>query len=296
MNKSGKAFYYSFLAPCLIFLLVVAIFPLIFAVVLSLQQYDLTNLASNRFVGLNNYLSMLTDKNFWSSLGRSIYFTVLSVGISFILGFILALILNRKDIIGNNFFRSIYLIPMILAPMVIGATFRYMLNTDFGIINFLLSKVGLPKISFLGNSAWALNSIIIVDIWQWTPFMVLVLLAGLESLPNEPYEAAQIDGANFWQELKYITLPFLNPVITIAILIRTMDAFRDFDKIFMMTSGGPGSSSETLSYYVWKIGFQWFQMGQGSAWGIFMLYFVIFISWLYLKTLGKQILKGEENQ
>lgn len=296
MNKSEKAFYYSFLAPCLIFLLVVAIFPLIFAVVLSLQQYDLTNLASNRFVGLNNYLSMLTDKNFWSSLGRSIYFTVLSVGISFILGFILALILNRKDIIGNNFFRSIYLIPMILAPMVIGATFRYMLNTDFGIINFLLSKVGLPKISFLGNSAWALNSIIIVDIWQWTPFMVLVLLAGLESLPNEPYEAAQIDGANFWQELKYITLPFLNPVITIAILIRTMDAFRDFDKIFMMTSGGPGSSSETLSYYVWKIGFQWFQMGQGSAWGIFMLYFVIFISWLYLKTLGKQILKGEENQ
>jgi multiple sugar transport system permease protein len=180
---------------------------------------------------------------------------------------------------------------MIIAPMVIGATFRYLLNPDFGIINYILNIFGLPKYAFLGNSSLALNSLIVVDIWQWTPFMILVLLAGLESLPEEPYEAAKIDGANFWQELKYITIPLLKPIISIAVLIRTMDAFKAFDKIFMMTSGGPGSSTETLSYFVWKVGFQWFKMGEASAMGIFMLYFVVFLSWLYIRTAGKDLMK-----
>ncbi|MBO8127533.1 MAG: sugar ABC transporter permease [Firmicutes bacterium] len=292
MSIKGKGFYYTLLAPSLIFMLLVVVFPLIYAVILSLQQYDLTNPLGNQFVGIQNYVRMFTDVNFWASLGRSVYFTVASVSLSFVFGLAIALLLNRQDIIANNFFRSVYLIPIVIAPMVIGATFRYMLSYDYGIINYLLNLIGLPKVAFLGSSQWALNSIILVDVWQWTPFMILVLLAGLESLPKEPYEAARIDGANFWQELRYITLPLMKPVITIAVLIRTMDAFRAFDKVFMMTSGGPGSSSETLSYYVWKTGFQWFKMGEGSARGIFMLYFVVFISWLYLRTLGKGILKG----
>ncbi len=267
------------------------VFPLIYTLVLSLQQYNLTNPTLRGFVGLKNYWEMIINKRFWMALGRSLYYTFFSVGLSFIIGFITALILSKKEIIGNNIFRSIFLIPMIIAPMVIGSTFRYLLNPSFGIVNYLLQLIGLPKLAFLGNSSLALNSLIMVDIWQWTPFMILVLLAGFESLPKEPFEAAQIDGANFWQELVYITIPLLKPIISIAVLIRTMDAFRAFDKIFMMTSGGPGSSTETLSFYVYKVGFQYFKMGDAAAMGIFMLYFVVFLSWLYMKTLDKTLTK-----
>jgi multiple sugar transport system permease protein len=289
--KDDKMFYWLLLMPLVVFILLLVVFPLLYALFLSFQEHNLTKPTQQGFVALKNYLSMLTNNRFWLALGRSIYYTVFSVGISFIIGLFTALILSREKIIGNNFFRSIFLIPMIIAPMVIGATFRYLLNPDFGIINYILNIFGLPKYAFLGNSSLALNSLIVVDIWQWTPFMILVLLAGLESLPEEPYEAAKIDGANFWQELKYITIPLLKPIISIAVLIRTMDAFKAFDKIFMMTSGGPGSSTETLSYFVWKVGFQWFKMGEASAMGIFMLYFVVFLSWLYIRTAGKDLMK-----
>lgn len=289
--KNNKAFYYGLLLPSIIFFLLIVVFPLIYTLVLSLQQYNLTNPTLRGFIGLKNYWGMIINKRFWMALGRSLYYTFFSVGLSFIIGFITALILSKKKIIGNNIFRSIFLIPMITAPMVIGSTFRYLLNPSFGIVNYLLQLIGLPKLAFLGDSSLALNSLIMVDIWQWAPFMILVLLAGFESLPKEPFEAAQIDGANFWQELVYITIPLLKPIISIAVLIRTMDAFRAFDKIFMMTSGGPGSSTETLSFYVYKVGFQYFRMGDAAAMGIFMLYFIVFLSWLYMKTLDKTLTK-----
>jgi len=175
---------------------------------------------------------------------------------------------------------------MILSPLVTGMAFRFMYDFDYGVINYFLTLLGLRKIAFVGESMWALMSVILVDAWQWTPFMILVLLAGLESLPEEPYEAARIDGASRRGEFLYVTVPLMKPIILTSLLIRFVDAFKEFDKVYAITGGGPGLSSETLSMYIWKTGFQWFKIGPAAAMSIVMLYFVVFVTSLYIRGVG----------
>jgi multiple sugar transport system permease protein len=197
----------------------------------------------------------------------------------------IALLLHRRDIYGTGAARTIILIPMILTPMVIGAMFRFILDYDNGLIDTALPLLGLPRIPFLAHAGWALASVILVDVWQWTPFVALVLLAGLEALPKDPYEAAQVDGASRWAQLRHITFPLLTPVITLVLLLRTMDAFREFDKTYIMTGGGPGIATQTLPIYIWRAAFENFNMGFAAAIGEIMLILITIVSIIFVKRL-----------
>jgi multiple sugar transport system permease protein len=275
------------LGPTLLVLLGLLAFPTVYVLIVSLRDFQLTAgpTADHPLVGLENYASLLSDPAFFAALGRSLLFTVTSVGLTFVLGLAIALLLNRRDIPGVGFTRTVILVPLILTPLVIGATYRFMLETDNGIVNEILGFVGLGPVPFLADPTWAMVSVILVDAWQWTPFATLVLLAGLESLPAEPFEAARVDGASRWSTLWYITLPLLAAPIAVVLLIRTMDAFREFDKIFIMTAGGPGTATETLPLFLYRIGFQDFDMGSASATGLVMLIIVTIVSLLYVRRI-----------
>jgi len=284
--RLSKRHYLIFLGPTLLILLVMLAFPTGYVLIVSLRDFQLTNpTAGNPFVGLENYRTLLSDPAFFAALWKSVLFTVASVALTFVLGMAIALLLNRRDLWGTGLTRTVILVPLILTPLVIGATYRFMLERDNGIINEILAFVGLERIPFLASSAWAMISVILVDAWQWTPFAVLVLLAGLESLPVEPFEAARMDGASRWGEFWYITMPLLAPVIAVVLLIRTMDAFREFDKIFIMTGGGPGTATQTLPIFLYRAGFQDFNMGFSAATGVVMLIIVTLVSSLYVRRI-----------
>ena len=284
--RLSKRHYLILLGPTLLILFAMLAFPTAYVFSISLRDYKLTDpTAGNPFVGLENYKTLLSDPEFFSALWRSVLFTVGSVTLTFVVGMAIALLLNRRDIRGTGLTRTAILVPLILTPLVIGATYRFMLDRDNGIINEFLALVGLQRIPFLADPAWAMTSVILVDVWQWTPFAVLVLLAGLESLPVEPFEAARMDGASRWGEFWYITLPLLAPVIAVVLLIRTMDAFREFDKIFIMTGGGPGIATQTLPIFLYRSGFQDFDMGFSAATGVVMLIIVTVVSSFYVRRI-----------
>lgn len=274
-----------FLGPTLLILLGMLAFPVVYVLNVSLRDYSLTDPAAGQaFVGFENYVSLLTGDAFYSALWKSVLFTFGSVALSFVLGLAIALLLNRQDIYGTGLTRTAILIPLILTPLVIGATYRFMLGYDIGIINEVLGFIGL-RTTFLADPQWAFASIIFVDVWQWTPFAVLVLLAGLESLPEEPFEAVRVDGASPWSEFRYMTMPLLAQPIAVVLLIRTMDAFREFDKIFIMTNGGPGTATQTLPIFLYRAGFQNFNMGFAAATGVLMLIIVTIVSLFYVKQI-----------
>jgi len=261
-------------------------FPTAYVLITSFRDFNLTDpAAGNPFVGFKNYATLLSDPAFFAALWKSVLFTVASVALSFGLGMAIALLLNRRDVWGTGLTRTVILVPLILTPLVIGATYRFMLERDNGIINEILALVGLGRIPFLASSTWAMISVILVDVWQWTPFAVLVLLAGLESLPEPPFEAARMDGASKLEEFWHITLPLLAPVIAVVLLIRTMDAFREFDKIFIMTGGGPGTATQTLPIFLYRAGFQDFNMGFSAATGVIMLIIVTVVSSFYVRRI-----------
>ena len=281
-----KREYLIFLGPTLLILVVMLAFPTGYVLLVSLRDFQLTNpTAGNPFVGLENYRTLLSDAAFFAALWKSVLFTVASVALTFGLGMGIALLLNRPNLSGIGLTRTVILVPLILTPLVIGAMYRFMLERDNGIINEILALVGLERIPFLASPTWAMISVILVDAWQWTPFAVLVLLAGLESLPVAPFEAAQMDGASRWGEFWYITMPLLAPVIAVVLLIRTMDAFREFDKIFIMTGGGPGTATQTLPIFLYRAGFQDFNMGFSAATGVVMLIIVTIVSAFYVRRI-----------
>lgn len=277
---------YVLLLPSIIVLLIIIVYPSIEAFITSFTKYNLTDPAAGRsFVGLRNYIKMVMDYRFVGGLVRSLIFVFSSVSISFVVGFWLASLLNRAKK-GQAIFRSLFLIPMVIASAVTGVIFKFMLNYDLGIINHFLRWIGFQGVDFLGNPSVALGAVISVDIWQWTPFVILVILAGLESLPPEPFEAAMLDGASSWDMLRFITAPLLKRFMIFVVIIRAMDAFREFDKIYLMTEGGPGFTSETLSVYISTVGFTWFDMGYSSALSFFALYFSLLIAFLTIRYTG----------
>jgi multiple sugar transport system permease protein len=275
-----KRHYLIFLGPTLLVLVVMVAFPTAYVLITSFREFNLTDPAAGKpFVGLENYATLLSDPAFFAALWKSVLFTVASVALTFVLGMAIALLLNRRDLSGTGLTRTVILVPLILTPLVIGAMYRFMLERDNGIINEILALVGLERIPFLASSTWAMISVILVDAWQWTPFAVL------ESLPVEPFEAARMDGASKWGEFWNITLPLLAPVIAVVLLIRTMDAFREFDKIFIMTGGGPGTATQTLPIFLYRAGFQDFNMGFSAATGVIMLIIVTIVSSFYVRRI-----------
>jgi len=286
LRISRKYFVLSILPAFLVFLTLL-IYPMVNVFYLSFTDYKMTNPANFNFVWFGQYLKLLTDLRFLTALLRTLYFSSISVIIVLILGFVIAHLLTMKGLRKLGFFKAVILVPMLMTPLVVGAVFRFMYDYDYGIINYLITQIGLNKIPFLSSSAWSLNSAIIADVWQWTPFAAIVLMSGLESLPKGPLEAAAIDGAGWWRTFLSIKVPIMSPIIGIVVLIRFMDAFRDFDKIFILTAGGPGTSSEVLSIYVYRQAFQYFNTSYGAVAGIVMLFVISFLSMIYVRLTKK---------
>ena len=274
-----KNFPYLTLSPAIIILLMLTLFPVIYSVVLSFNELSI-EVSQPTFIGFRNYIQMLTDdKDFWNGLRLTITYTFLAVSIEFILGFIIASLLNQK-IRFIKVFRLFLILPLVITPVVAGLTWRILYSPSFGLINYFLSLLNIGPKSWLSQPQTALFAVVFVDVWQWTPFMFLMLYAGLQSLPNEPYEAAFVDGASSIQILRHITLPLLKNIIVLAMIFRTIDAFLSFDIIFILTKGGPGTATQTLNMYSFYTGFNWFNLGYTAAISTIMLVILVFIVWL----------------
>lgn len=277
------------LLPTVIVLFVLTIYPTIYSFTLSLNEWNMSNRnAVWEFVGFGNYAKILQDARFWNSAQVTATYMVVTIGLQLVLGMGIALLLQRQ-VVAQGLIRTALLLPMMTTPVVVGLIWRFMFNPTQGIVNYLLGLIGIPGPNWLGGLQTGLLSVMIADIWEWTPFMVLILLAALQTLPQEPYEAAAIDGASTWQTFLHITLPLLRPTIVVAVLLRAIDSFKTFDLVYVMTNGGPGTSTETLSFYTYKWGFKFFQMGYASALSFVMLIMVIiFANILILATARKR--------
>ena len=279
--------------PTLIVFLLIGVYPTIQAVISSFTSYNMTSLNPRTFVGFSNYIRMFTESRFWMALARTLVFVALDVLLSFSFGLFVAILLNKINK-ARNFYRIVFLIPMIVAPTVTALNFKFMYNYNFGIFNHILSWLKVENIDFLGNPSVSIFSCLAVDVWMGTPLAILVLLAGLESQSPSLYEAAMLDGANNWQIFREIMMPLLKRYSIIVVMLRSMDSMKVYEIIHLMTTGGPGTSSETLNIYISKVGFSWFEMGYASALGIFTLYFIMFIMKLLL---GKvRVFQDEERK
>jgi multiple sugar transport system permease protein len=273
---------YLLLAPSIAVLLALSIYPLIYAVKVSLQ----TESAAGPRFGLTNFTRLLNDDFFIAALLHTLIYAFVALTIEFCLGLGLALLLHSR-LRGRNVFRALLLVPMMLPAVVVGVIWRLLLNPNYGPINSGLRSLGVNAdlLTWTASPKLAMLSVIVVDCWQWTPFMFLVLLAGLQAIPPEPYEAALIDGSSAWQTFRHITLPLLKPAILIALLLRTMDLLRVFDQIFIITEGGPGFATETLSLYIYRTAFRFFDFGYAAALSFVLLAITNVISMVYIRLL-----------
>jgi len=271
---------YRFLLPSLILLFLVTIYPIFYVFYLSLHR-RLIIFNISRFVGIENYIFLVKDERFWNAFKNTVYFTVTSVSLELVIGLVIAVFLSRLQIFKGPI-RAIILIPWAIPTVVSAKMWEWMYNPDFGIINYMLGA----HINWLGNPFWALNSAVFMDVWKTTPFVAILLLAGLQVIPEELYNAARIDGASEWTIFWKITLPLLKPVIMVVLVFRTLDAFRVFDAIYVLTGGGPANSTETLSVYAYKVLFQTLQFGYGATISIVVFLCVGMLSVFYIKILN----------
>ncbi|MCD6574793.1 sugar ABC transporter permease [Candidatus Aerophobetes bacterium] len=278
---------FLFILPCMIILLALTIFPLIYSLWLSFNSWELAMGFPRKFIGLGNYVRMAQDARFWHSMMNMGKVLVFGVGSQFLLGLLLAVLLDRS-FRGKRLISTLFLLPMMLAPVVVGCTWRQIYNYSYGPLNYILQGISLPAFDWLASPHLSLPSIIISDTWEWTPFFMVVLLAGLQSISPELREAASIDGASSWQIFYHVVLPLLKPVIIVAILIRMMDAFKLFDLVVLLTKGGPGGSSETIAYYNYLTGFKHFSMGYAAALSYIQLVVIIIIANIFLKFLTEE--------
>ncbi len=274
---------YLLVAPAVAVLGGVALYPILAAVWLSLQRFILV-FRERRFIGLDNYAFLLSDARFWSALGNTAYFTLVAVAVELLLAVPLALLLNRA-FPGRGLLRASALIPWAIPTVVSARLWAWMFNPDYGLINRLLPGA---DINWLGAPGYALHAAILVDVWKTTPFVALLVLAGLQGIPEDIYKAARVDGASAWRTFRSITLPLLKPAILLALLFRTLDAFRVFDAIYVLTEGGPANTTETLSIYAYKTLMRSGDFGYGSTLSVATFLCVVGISLVYLRLLGRE--------
>jgi len=276
-----------FLVPTFALLLFMIIFPLIWSFYLSFTEYNAVSEKPPVFIGVRNFAHILSDPEVWTRFIITGKFVALAVLIEFVFGFVLALLLNR-EFRGKGILTTLYLLPMMFSPVVIGKFFAFILDTNWGILNYVLGTLfGMPKIAWTTSYEWALYSLVITDVWIWTPFMLLLTLAGLSTVPRYLYEAAEVDRASSWFKFRYITLPHIFPLLILALLFRTMDAFRFFDIVYVLTGGGPGYSTQILPYYIYKLAFQYWHTGESCALAYIFLVIIIALSNIYVNYLNK---------
>jgi multiple sugar transport system permease protein len=281
--------YLLLLAPLLVFVVAIAIYPLFFSFYISFFKYRLTDPNQTRtFLGLANYLTAFEDAQVIKSVTNTLVFVFGTVTVEMIVGLGLALLLAAETHMIRTI-RSFLLIPMAIPPLVVGLVWKSLYNADFGVIPYYLKALGVDVgRGPLGESSTAMLAVILVDLWQWSPLLMIIFLAGLKSLPHEPFEAARVDGATRWQSFWYITLPMLKPTILIGLLLRTMQSFKVFDIIYATTAGGPGSATTVLNYHIYTVGMTFFDMGYAAALANILLLIIAVLSILYIMTLERQ--------
>lgn len=275
-SRSG----YLYILPALVILGLTSVFPAIYSLVMSLFNWDWG--LTRDFVGVSNYILYLTDPVFWQILGQTFYFTVGAVSVEFILGFTLALVINRLDV-GTGVIRTLLMLPLMVSGIIVALIWKIMLDPTLGIVNYLLKSVGLPTSVWFGNQATAMPSIILVDTWWQTAFVFIVLSAGLRSLPREPFEAAEVDGASGFQAFRYLTLPMLKPVLLTVLIFRTIDCLKVFAIIFGTTGGGPVQYTEAIQTLTYRTAFRFLQMSRAMTLMIIFSVIILAICLIYLR-------------
>jgi len=268
---------YIFPLPAVLFVFLLMIFPVAYTAVISFTDWTLTSGRPMKFVGFESYLKIIKEPRFLEAMGRTFYFTIGVVVAEMILGTAIALILNR-EFHGKNALKLILLLPLVATPVAVGIVFNLFYDPTIGFLNYVLSSLGLPQSGWVTAPKTVLPSLMLVDIWQWTPMIALIVMAGLAGLSSEPHESAKVDGATAVQTFFHITLPMVMPTILTAVILRAVDALKTYDIIYAMTGGGPGYSSETLNILAYKFSFEYFNLGQASSILVFLFFIVLLFS------------------
>lgn len=284
---SDKWFSIFLIVPAMAVILVFALLPLAYALNVSFRFADLTRGGIGAFVGLDNYRTVLADEAFWASVGVTLKFTISAVVLEMVLGIAIAFLIHGATA-GKGLIRSLMVLPLATSAAVTGLFWRYLYDTQFGLMNYFLGLLHLPQPNWLGDYTIALWSVVLFDVWQWTPFVALIALAGLQALPKEPFEAAELDGASTFRVLRTLTFPMLKPVLFLVLVLRTIDSVRLYDAVAVLTRGGPGTVTESMTFYLYRTGLKLFRMDYASTMGIFFLYALLVASLFALRPLLKQ--------
>jgi multiple sugar transport system permease protein len=260
------------------------IFPIGYTLWLSFNEWNGSAKADPKLVGTQNYTSLLTaDPRFWDAVLRTFAFSVAAVAVEVLLGLGIALLMQGK-FRGQNIIKTLLLLPMVATPVAIGMAWLLMFEPTIGLLNAVLRDWGIPPQPWLGSESQALWSLVMVDVWEWTPMMALIILAGLTILPEEPYEAARVDGASPLQRFVYLTMPLIMPTLVIAVLLRSIDALKTFDIIYTMTRGGPGYATETINTYSYVQSFEYFNLGKASSLLVIFFAIVLGVSLIFIQV------------
>ena len=272
--------------PALAVVAAVIVFPWLFTVYMSAFDWKIGEAA--HFVGLANYATLAHDQRFLESIVHTFYFTLLAVVIPLVFGTAAALVFHR-EFIGRGVLRAVFTMPMMATPVAVALVWTMMFHPQQGVLNYLLTSAGLPPSQWVYSPQWVIPSLVMVEVWHWTPLVMLIVLGGLAALPTEPFESARIDGATEWQLFAYITLPLIAPFLMVAAVIRTIDAVKAFDTIFVISQGGPGTASETINLYLYLQAFAFYNMGKASA--MVVVFFGIIVALALLLLHVRQRLK-----
>jgi multiple sugar transport system permease protein len=274
------------LGPSILYLLALSVYPTVYSLWLSVHNYTIYRPDMVSFAGLDNFTELLDKEVFAQSFWVTILFSLFSVTLEFGLGLAVAVLLDRK-MAGIGLLRTLLIVPVLISPVGMGLTFRYILAPTYGLLTYLLQSAGIPTADWMASTTWALPAVILVDVWQWTPFVTLILLSGMQSVSVEVVEAAELDGLTEWQKLWHIVLPLIRPVAMVVLLIRLIDSIRVFDMIFVLTRGGPGTSTEVLSIYSYVTGFTEGDMGSAAALAWVTVIFVNILVFFFLRALAR---------
>ncbi len=264
--------YLPFAYPAIVITGAVIVFPWVFTIYMSLFDWKIGQV--QEFIGLANFVKLASDARFIEGIGHTLYFTVLAVVLPLIFGTAAALIFHERFPL-RGLFRAIFILPMMATPVAVALVWTMMFHPQLGVLNYLLSLVGLPPQLWVYAPETVIPSLVMVEVWHWTPLVMLIVLGGLAASPTEPYDSAKIDGANGWQMFRHITLPLIMPFILVAAVIRTIDALKAFDTIYVISQGGPGTASETINIFLYLQAFSFYNIGYASA--VTIVFFVLIV-------------------
>ena len=283
-----------FVGPSLLILILLVAYPTIYLFRFALSRYDMAFMTEPQFIGLRNFARLVEDTSFINSIGNTLLLSIGAVLLEFLVGLGLALLLF-EPLRGTNFAKPLIIIPMMIPPVVVGLNLRLILDT-FGPLNGFLNLVGLPSVDWVGHPTWARASLIITDLWQWSPFVFIIILAALNAIPPHLLDAAKVDGASSWALFRHIIWPMIVPSVAVALTFRLVDALKLFDIVYMLTYGGPGNSTEVVSLYVYRTAFRFGRLGYAAAMGVVILIFSSLVTAGVLKVLRLERRLGWEQR